>query len=173
MQPNPRGYQPTLVDDGDKITLWDSRSIMIYLVDKFGGDSKLYPSDAKTRALINQCLFFDMNILTQSKKMPKIKDGKTEADELEDFLNRLKVLDSLLKGKEYYADTKERSLADLSLISVLMATTPWPGVELDKFPNIYSFYKKIRAELPYDKEINVDEIEKFKKIVEERNKPAA
>ena len=134
---------------------------MIYLVDKFGRDSKLYPSDVKTRALINQCLFFDMNVLTQSKRMSKITDGKTESDELEDFLNRLKVLDSLLKGKEYYADTKERSLADLSLISVLMATTPWTGIDLDKFPNIYSFYKKIRAELPYDKEINVDEIEKF------------
>lgn len=59
MKKNPQHTVPTIDDDG--YILWESRAIAIYLVEKFfpNGHS-IYPKDAKSRALINQYLHFDV-----------------------------------------------------------------------------------------------------------------
>ncbi len=44
--------------DGD-LVLNESRAIMTYLATKAGSDS-LYPKDPKTRAMVDQRLYFDM-----------------------------------------------------------------------------------------------------------------
>merc|ERR1719397_607978 len=47
--------------DGD-FKLNESRAIAAYLVNMYGGDKKeqLLPSDAKTRAVVDQRMYFDM-----------------------------------------------------------------------------------------------------------------
>lgn len=59
---NPQHTIPTLVDD-DGFVLWDSHAIMPYLVSKYGKDDSLYPKDLKKRAVIDQRLHFDSNVL--------------------------------------------------------------------------------------------------------------
>lgn len=44
--------------DGD-LVLGNSHAISTYLVEKYGKDDSLYPSDANKRALVNQRLFFN------------------------------------------------------------------------------------------------------------------
>lgn len=61
---NPQHTIPTLVDNG--FTLWESRAIMVYLVEKYAKDDALYPKDLQKQALINQRLYFDMGNLYKS-----------------------------------------------------------------------------------------------------------
>lgn len=58
---NPLQKIPVLID-GDFV-LGESRSIMTYLVNSRKPGSDLYPSDPKSRALVDQKLYYDGTIL--------------------------------------------------------------------------------------------------------------
>jgi glutathione S-transferase len=49
---NPRHQVPTIVDDG--FALWESTVILEYLDERFATGDKLYPGDAKNRALVRR-----------------------------------------------------------------------------------------------------------------------
>lgn len=55
---NPQHTIPTLVDNN--FSIWESRAILGYLVEKYGKNDSLYPKDPQQRAVVNQRLYFDM-----------------------------------------------------------------------------------------------------------------
>ena len=57
---NPLNKVPLLIDDDFNIT--ESRAIAQYLVESQNPESSLYPKDPKTRAMINQRLYYDATI---------------------------------------------------------------------------------------------------------------
>ena len=64
---NPQHNIPALVDG--KLVLNESRAIATYLAGmagSYGGNSQLYPSDLKTRAVIDQRLHFDLGTFYQT-----------------------------------------------------------------------------------------------------------
>nr|ANS56593.1 glutathione S-transferase epsilon3 [Micromelalopha troglodyta] len=60
---NPMATVP-VIEDGDFV-LSESHAIMKYLVRAYGGDKKdlLYPPALRTRAIVDQCMFFDAGVL--------------------------------------------------------------------------------------------------------------
>lgn len=54
---NPQHQVPVLVDG--ELTLTESRAIQAYLVNAKKPGNSLYPSDAKSRAIVDQRLYFD------------------------------------------------------------------------------------------------------------------
>ena len=59
-QLNPQHKIPTIVDDG--FVLSESGAIVTYLANKYAKDnnSNIYPKDVKTRAVVEQRIYFNM-----------------------------------------------------------------------------------------------------------------
>lgn len=78
---------------------------MVYLVEKYGKTSSLYPTDPKARALVNQRLYFDMGTLYDRfaaycypqifAKQPADPEKLTKLEEALGFLN------TYLDGQQY------------------------------------------------------------------------
>lgn len=58
LQLNPQKEIPVLDDNG--FLLGESVAIMQYLCDQYAPGNPIYPKDAKTRALVNHRLYFNM-----------------------------------------------------------------------------------------------------------------
>ncbi|XP_074649192.1 uncharacterized protein LOC141904501 [Tubulanus polymorphus] len=149
---NPQHTIPTLDDNG--FYLWESRSILTYLADKYGNDS-LYPKDLQARAHVNRFLYFDMEKI--SGKLgpfiyPQLFKGEKPSTELEkEMKDGFDVLEEFLKGKKYVAGDN-LTIADFSIaasISFLEAIK----YDISGWANIDAYMKRMKA-LPYWKECN-------------------
>jgi glutathione S-transferase len=165
LQINPQHTIPTLVDDG--FALWESRAIMIYLVEKYGeGKESLYPSDPQARALVNQRMYFDMGTLYQRfadyyypiifRKMPADQEKFKALETAVDFLN------TFLDGQEYAAGDAI-TLADITLVASV-STLDAAGFDLSNYPNVQKWFENCKSAVPgYD--LNEAGIEEFKKFI--------
>nr|WBT60790.1 glutathione S-transferase [Zeugodacus cucurbitae] len=150
---NPQHKVPTLVDDG--FPIWESRAILIYLVEKYGKDDSLYPKCPKKRALVNQRLYFEMNLYAQFRdyfypqfalKLPANPDLKQKADVQLGYLN------TFLDGETYVAG-EHLTIADISLLSSI-TTMDVAGMDLDRHPNVIRWYEHCKKIVPgYDENL--------------------
>ncbi|XP_041674861.1 LOW QUALITY PROTEIN: glutathione S-transferase D4-like [Drosophila eugracilis] len=145
---NPQHTIPTLVDNG--FSLWESRAIAIYLVEKYGKEDSLYPKDPQTRAVINQRLYFDMGTLHDSfikYYYPFIRTGQLGTEEnykkIEaafDFLN------TFLEGQDYVAGN-QFTVADIAILSSV-STFEVVDFEISKYPNVAKWYANAKKITP-------------------------
>ncbi|XP_062556866.1 glutathione S-transferase 1-like [Armigeres subalbatus] len=149
---NPQHCVPTLVD-GD-FALWESRAIMIYLVDRYAnaeiGD-KLYPLDPQKRALVNQRLYFDMGTLYQrfgDYYYPQIFEGASANPENYSKIGEaLEFLNTFLQDQQFIAGGDCLSLADLSVLASL-ATFEVAGYDFSGYKNVHEWYERIQKIAP-------------------------
>ncbi|CAH0604949.1 unnamed protein product [Chrysodeixis includens] len=120
---NPAGVVPTLVDDG--FAVGDSHAIMIYLVSKYGGNKSefLYPSDLRTRAIINQVMLYNASILFSRNSrvgMAMIFEGLKGPSErhISDVEEAYGMLERFLSKYRYVA-ANHLTIADISLATSL------------------------------------------------------
>ncbi|XP_075144560.1 glutathione S-transferase 1-like [Haematobia irritans] len=146
---NPQHTVPTLID-GDFV-LWESRAIMIYLVEKYGQENdSLYPKCPRKRALINQRLYFDMGILYKAfaeNYHPQIfKKCSPDPTLFKNLESAMEILDNFL-AKSLYATGDSMTLADLALL-VSVSTIDVSKFNIKIYKNVMKWYRNMRNMAP-------------------------
>ncbi|XP_053202904.1 uncharacterized protein LOC128387685 [Panonychus citri] len=144
---NPFHVVPTLVD-GD-FTLWESRAILTYLVDKLAPGSLLYPADLKARATINRWLYWDAGTLYATLGAyygPIFHGGSLVPEVAEAFKVKAKDLDIALEATKYIAGDS-LTVADIS-IGVTITLASAVGIDLDNLTNVNRWLKQLENDLP-------------------------
>jgi glutathione S-transferase len=146
---NPQHTIPTVVDNG--FAIWESRAIMMYLNDKYSKNDKLCPKEPKTRAIVNQRIFFDLGTLYQNFAnywYPQIFEKKAADPELFTKMeSAVEFLETFLSGQTYVAGTDSYSLADLAIIATI-STYEVSGFDFTKYKNVQKWYNMCKKTAP-------------------------
>jgi len=147
---NPTGKVPTLVD-GDYV-LWESNSILRYLVLQYGPPSSLlYPADPKIRAGIDRWLDWSLSTLQPAERPVFWSIVRTPAaDRDQAALERnvqavsalWKQLDSHLAGR-FFFETDHFTHADIVLGAYAKRWFGLEGIERPSMPNLERWYSRL------------------------------
>src|SRR5260370_3686401 len=105
---NPNAEIPTLVDG--TFVLWESNSILRYLVMQYGPSSQLYPAEPKLRASIDRWLDWTISTLAPAERpvfLTVVRTPEAERDagalaaNVKAVGERWKLLDAHLQGRFY------------------------------------------------------------------------
>ncbi|XP_063827274.1 glutathione S-transferase 1-like [Ostrinia nubilalis] len=162
---NPQHTVPTLVDDG--LSIWESRAIITYLVNKYAKGNSLYPEDPKARAVVDQRLYFDIGTLYQKFSeyfYPQVFGGApADKEKLTAVENALKLFDTFLEGHKYAAGNN-LTVADLSLIASVSSFEA-SDINFLKYPNVKRWYETVKSTAPGYEEANGKGLIAFKELV--------
>ena len=156
---NPNGLVPTL-EDGNFV-LWESNSIMRYLVEKYGG-GRLLPSTPEGRADANRWMDWQLTTLGPAivplfwglVRTPADKrDPKVINSALEKTGNAWKMVDHYLGDRPYIAGD-DLTLGDIPLGVWAYRWFNLP-IERSKFANIDDWYQRLCERPPYQKHIMI------------------
>nr|ANS56591.1 glutathione S-transferase epsilon2 [Micromelalopha troglodyta] len=160
---NPMGTIPTL-KDGDFV-ISESHTIMQYLLTKYATkeqQEELYPSDLRTRALINQYLFFDTGIFFIRLKnviLPIVFEGVKGPTEkgLADIDVAFTTLEAYLGDKEYLVGDR-LTVADLSLGCTAASMRSVHHLDPVKFPRSTKWLARLEEKPFFKVMLNAVEI---------------
>ncbi|XP_044270060.1 uncharacterized protein LOC123014841 [Tribolium madens] len=170
LQLNPFHTVPTLQDGS--FSLCDSHAINAYLVENYGTDDSLYPKDLQQKAIVNQRLHFDSNVLSArlSAITSSILRGgaKTVAkDKADALLQGLTLLETILETNKFVCGDK-LSIADFSLVTTVSSANAVLPLASNRFPKIFEWWNRLEA-LPYYKEANQEGLNAFTKLIKSKN----
>lgn len=145
---NPCAMVP-VIQDGD-FTLWESNSIIRYLVARYDGEH-LYPTDARDRARVDQWIDWQASELNRSwsyplmslvRKAPDYQDSAALAKGIEQWSKTMKILDEQLEKTGAYVSGEQFSLAD---IPIGLSVNRWFETPLDHpdFPAVSAYYERL------------------------------
>ena len=153
-QINPYHTIPTLIDhEKDGLMLFEFRAIMTYLVNKTSPGHKLYPCDPVERALIDQSLFFEAGsfVPAQAAVVCGVFMGRgINREKIAVYETKLRMLDKMLDGKKYIAGGSNRTIADISMMTMLAGESVFKVVDMANYSNIDSWFRNLRVEIPYN-----------------------
>ncbi|GAB1314852.1 Glutathione S-transferase 2 [Madurella fahalii] len=153
---NPNGRIPALTDtftDGSPIRLFESGSIMQYLVDRYDTEHKVsYPRGTREYWEMNNWLFWQMGGLGpmqgQSNHFTRYAPVKIEygITRYQNETRRLyRVMETQLsKSTSGYLVGEKCTIADLACWGWVAASN-WAGVSLDDFPHLNAWIDRILA----------------------------
>jgi len=165
---NPQKEIPVLDDDG--FFLSESVAILQYIADKYAPNSGLYPKDAKTRALVNHRLCFNLAFLYPNLSAyamaPIFFNYERTPLALKKVNIALATFETYMKREatKYVAGT-EITIADFPLICSIMCLEAIK-LSIDDYPAVKEWYvnfKKCYPDLWNIAETGMKEIEHFEK----------
>ncbi|MGH7826211.1 MAG: glutathione S-transferase family protein [Candidatus Binatia bacterium] len=154
---NPNGLVPTIQDGS--FTLWESNSIMRYLVDKYGRE-KLLPDTPEGRGNANRWMDWQLSTLNPAIvplfwtliRTPEDKrDPSVLKNALEKTVNAWKIVDRHL-SKSSYLGGDSLSIGDIPAGVWAYRWFNLP-IERPKFDNLDRWYSRLRDRPPYQKHI--------------------
>jgi glutathione S-transferase len=148
---NPNGRVPTLVDDD--FVLWESNSIMRYLVLAYGAQSPLYPQTAKLRASVDRWLDWTLSTLqpvdrpvfwalvrtpAEQRDMAAIqKDADAEAAQW-------RIVDAQLASRRFI-EGEDFTLADIALGAYARRWFGVEGISKPKFTHLERWFAQFKS----------------------------
>ncbi|XP_060648779.1 glutathione S-transferase 1-1-like [Drosophila nasuta] len=161
---NPQHTIPTIVDNG--FSLWESRAILTYLIEKYAKDDSLYPKDPQKRAVVNQRLYFDLGTLSKALAeyyYPQFQKKEADPELFKKVEEALSFLNSFLNGQQYLAGDS-LTVADIAILSTL-ASFQAVGLDISKYSNVAKWYENGSKVTPAWDEIE-NTVVALKKLVE-------
>lgn len=151
---NPCAMVP-VIQDGD-FTLWESNTIIRYLVARYGG-TQLYPTEPKARARVDQWIDWQASELNRSwsyplmslvRKSPEYQDSAALAVGIEQWSNNMEILDRQLESTGAYVSGEEFSLAD---IPIGLSVNRWFETPLahPHLPAVSAYYDRLNQREGY------------------------
>lgn len=144
---NPQHTIPTIVDNG--FSLWETRAILTYLVEKYGADDSLYPKDVEKRAVVNQRLYFDLGVLNKSFSdhfYPIMRKEPSNPETMKAIEKTFEFLEVFLEGRKFLAGDF------LSVVDFMSGTSIFAyelcGINLDKYTNVKRYLASLDDHLP-------------------------
>ncbi|MGY1888466.1 glutathione S-transferase family protein [Pseudomonas sp. SDT291_1_S447] len=145
---NPCAMVP-VIQDGD-FTLWESNTIIRYLAARYDG-SHLYPTDAQTRARVDQWIDWQASELNRSwsyafmslaRQSPDYQDNAALANGIEQWSKTMAILDRQLEKTGAYVSGEQFSLAD---IPIGLSVNRWFETPLvhPNFAAVKAYYERL------------------------------
>ncbi|TCB78767.1 glutathione S-transferase family protein [Acinetobacter sp. ANC 4173] len=145
LQLNPNATIPVLIDD--ELILWQSNSIIRYLANAYAGTA-LYPTEPKTRALIDQWIDWQGIELNNSwvyalmhliRNSPEHQDLQEVEKSIQAWNSMMLILENQLANTQAYVAGQQFSLAD---IPIGLSVQRWYLTPFDKpdTPHIKNYY---------------------------------
>nr|AIZ46902.1 glutathione S-transferase epsilon 9 [Cnaphalocrocis medinalis] len=165
---NPMGTVPVL-QDGDFI-LSESHAILKYLTERYGGESRerLYPSDVRARALVDQGMFFNSGFFfprMAAVALPLLLRGvdTSSPQRLQDIEEAYGAADGFLQRSRFLA-LDHLTLADLAVGATAAATSLILQPDPNKFPRFVEWMNELQ-EIPSFKNVSAEGIAYLKKFI--------
>lgn len=143
---SPNNRIPAIIDRDTGLTLFESGAILLYLADKAG---KFAAREGEAKWRVIEWLMWQMGgigpMLGQAHHFLRFNPGKAAyaEDRYGNEAQRLyAVLDRRLGEVEYMAG--EYSIADMATFPWI-ARFGWQGIDLNDFPNVLGWYRKMAA----------------------------
>lgn len=166
---NPLHKVPFIVD-GD-LKLGESRAISAYLVNKYSPDSPLYPKDAVQRALVDELLNLDANLVfrTSSKLFRPLIFGLSKelnADDEKEFRDVLKYFDERLQNNksEKFLLGNNLTIGDICL-AASFSFIEVMDYDVSEFKYLTAYVNNLKASIPDYDLINGKAVENFKAFI--------
>ncbi|KAJ8718208.1 hypothetical protein PYW07_006138 [Mythimna separata] len=170
LEKNPMHTVPVL-EDGDFL-LADSHAIIIYLVSRHSGgqQSKLYPSDLKLRATINQRLFFETSNIAGAARevVVGVMTGQSAtANQIENLDEAYGILEKYLQKTKYVA-ANHLTIADVSLVAGISSINVLVPVNA-KYTRVHAWWNSLKEEDWY-KSANVPGLAQYEEFMKSKLK---
>ncbi|WWC91522.1 uncharacterized protein L201_006468 [Kwoniella dendrophila CBS 6074] len=151
---NPNGRIPALVDDNfDQHNIWESASILLWLIDRYDKDHKLSFEDPKLKADTLSWIFFAHGgvgpMQGQANHFARYAPEKIEYG-IKRYREETSRLYSVLEGQLAKPESKgflvggKYSVADINVFPWVRSYA-WAGVDIEPFPNVKKWLDTIEA----------------------------
>jgi glutathione S-transferase len=158
---NPNGQIPTLVDG--TFVLWESNSILRYLVMEYGAASQLYPAEPKIRASVDRWLDWSLSTLQPAERPVFSCLVRTPAAErdlaaldanLKTVGARWKLLDTHLQGR-FFLESDKFTIADVVLGAFAKRWFGLVGIDRPSMPNLERWYQRLETRAGFKRYVDL------------------